>query len=221
MSSYKQVQVLKQTKSGQAVSDTTLYWKNFEFPTVINEYGGINHIHVSPVKPYYIAATHAARVHIYDAKSKSSIKSFSFSENVYSASFRDDGKLLCMGFENNHVKVFPLFDEQPKEQMEIVDDSNEQVSTSGKPKKRPLRRFDDHLGPVHVCKFMRNLYHIMTCSDDAHVRLFDLATSNTILKLKAHKVSLLTAVHHISHQYFLIRTILEAGVRANQATISF
>ena len=27
----------------------------------------------------------------------------------------------------------------------------------------------------------------MTASDDAHVRIFDLATSNTIMKLKAHK----------------------------------
>lgn len=28
----------------------------------------------------------------------------------------------------------------------------------------------------------------MTASDDAHVRLFDLATSTTVMKLKAHKV---------------------------------
>ena len=35
---------------------------------------------------------------------------------------------------------------------------------------------------------MRNLYHIMSASDDYHVRLFDLATSSTIMKLKAHKV---------------------------------
>lgn len=40
-----------------------------------------------------------------------------------------------------------------------------------------------------MCKFMRNLYHVMTGSDDAHVRIFDLATSQTVMKLKAHKVS--------------------------------
>lgn len=34
---------------------------------------------------------------------------------------------------------------------------------------------------------MRNLYQVMTASDDAHVRIFDLATSSTITKLKAHK----------------------------------
>ena len=34
---------------------------------------------------------------------------------------------------------------------------------------------------------MRNLYHVMTASDDSYVRLFDLATSQTIMKVKAHK----------------------------------
>jgi U3 small nucleolar RNA-associated protein 15 len=145
MSQFKQIQILKQPKPGQALSDSALYWKNFDFPTIINEYGGINHIDVSPIKPNYIAATHASRVHIYDSATKTSIKSYSFSENAYSASFRDDGKLICMGFENNHVKIFPLFDEQNnKENIEIED--SEVTSTSGKPKKRPLRRFDDHLG---------------------------------------------------------------------------
>jgi hypothetical protein len=63
MSSFKQVQVLKQPKPGQILSDSALYWKNYEFPTVINEYGGINHISVSSAKPNYIAATHASRVY--------------------------------------------------------------------------------------------------------------------------------------------------------------
>ena len=36
---------------------------------------------------------------------------------------------------------------------------------------------------------MRNLYHVMSASDDSFVRLFDLVTSKNIMKLKAHKVS--------------------------------
>jgi U3 small nucleolar RNA-associated protein 15 len=128
---------------------------------------------------------HLLQVHIYDLQTKASIKSYSFSENVYSASFRDDGKLMCIGFENNNVKVYPLFEDQQKEgDLEAYDES-EGLGT--KPKKRALRKFDDHLGPVHVCKFMRSLFHVMTASDDAHVRVFDLATSTAIMKLKAHK----------------------------------
>lgn len=150
MSSFKQVQALKPTKGAQAVSEQTLYWKDFEFPTVINEYGGINHISVSSVKPYYVAATHASRVHIYDLATKSSVKSYSFSENVFSASFRSDAKLMCVGFESNHVKVYPLFDEQQKDvDLEMLDETGAGAEGGGataKPKKRPLRKFDDHLG---------------------------------------------------------------------------
>lgn len=127
------------------------------------------------------------QVHIYDLNTKTSIKSYSFSENVYSASFRDDGKLMCLGFENNNVKVYPLFDEKDADLVDAGDEMSEVAAGASKPKKRPLRKFDDHLGPVHVCKFMRNLFNVMTASDDGHVRVFDLATSATTMKLKAHK----------------------------------
>lgn len=48
--------------------------------------------------------------------------------------------------------------------------------------------FLKYLRPVHVCKFVRSGYHVMTASDDTHVRLFDLATGSTVMKIKAHKV---------------------------------
>jgi WD40 repeat protein len=38
--------------------------------------------------------------------------------------------------------------------------------------------------------FSSSGYSIMTGSDDNHVRLFDLATAATLMKLKAHKVKL-------------------------------
>lgn len=83
-------------------------------------------------------------MHIYDLESKTAIKSYSFSENVYSASFRSDGKLMCIGFESNNVKVYPLLDEQQKDvDLENLDETENLAS---KPKKRPLRKFDDHLG---------------------------------------------------------------------------
>lgn len=84
-------------------------------------------------------------MHIYDLETKSSIKSYSFSENVYSASFRSDAKLMCVGFESNNAKVYPLFDEQQKDaDLENLDEG--EATTTSKPKKRPLRKFDDHLG---------------------------------------------------------------------------
>lgn len=196
MSSFKQIQILKQPKQSQTLTDAVLYWKDYQFPTVINEYGGINCIKVTSQKPYYIAATHASRVHIYENESKRVLKSFNFSENAYSASFRDDGKMMCIGFESNNCKVYPLLNDQKQDQdlIDEMDEANENKMSNGGdgqssnvPKKRALRTFDDHLGPVHVSKFMRNLYQVMTASDDSYVRLFDLATSQTLMKLKAHK----------------------------------
>ena len=72
-----------------------------------------------------------------------SVKSFSFSENVYSASFRDDGKLMCAGFESNNARVYPLF----ADEKDTVQDMNDGDSSAGtKIKKTPLRKFEDHLG---------------------------------------------------------------------------
>lgn len=157
MSSFKQLQVFKPTvkPGGQLVTESNLYWKDFDFPTVINEYGGINHLSVSSSRPHYVAATHASRVHLYDLETKTSVKSFSFSENAYSASFRQDSKLMCVGFESNHVKIYPLFDEQQKDisaDLDVVGDEEVTAgaATTAKPKKRPLRKFDDHLG-YHIC----------------------------------------------------------------------
>jgi hypothetical protein len=96
---------------------------------------------VSEIKPNYVAVTDTSRVHIYDSAKHVSIKNFSFSENAYSANFRSDGKLMCVGFENKSVKIFPLFDDN-----QAFQDYDEEVTGIAKPKKRPLRKFDDHSG---------------------------------------------------------------------------
>jgi hypothetical protein len=55
---------------------------------------------------------------------------------------------MCIGFNNNAVKVFPLFDDSSPD---FVDAD---VPAVAKPKKRPLRKFDDHSGLV-VIRFYR------------------------------------------------------------------
>ena len=50
---------------------------------------------------------------------------------------------MCVGFETNNVKIYPIMEEQQKElDLEEMENS----TTASKPKKRPLRKFDDHLG---------------------------------------------------------------------------
>lgn len=48
---------------------------------------------------------------------------------------------MCIGFEKNNAKVYPLLDDQQADF-----DENETATQATKPKKRPLRKFDDHLG---------------------------------------------------------------------------
>jgi hypothetical protein len=48
---------------------------------------------------------------------------------------------MCIGFANNSVKIFPLIDETAQDFL----DSEDALSVA-KPKKRPLRKFDDHSG---------------------------------------------------------------------------
>lgn len=89
------------------------------------------------------------------------MKNFSFTENAYSASFRNDGNLICIGFEDNNAKVFPMLDAQNKEFEDL--DENETTKSQAKPKKRPLRKFDDHLGyaqPLHKKFFI--YYYLFT-----------------------------------------------------------
>ena len=94
-------------------------------------------------------------MHIYENESKRVLKSFNFSENAYSASFRDDGKMMCIGFESNNCKVYPLLNDQKQDQdlIDEMDEANENKMSNGGdgqssnvPKKRALRTFDDHLG---------------------------------------------------------------------------
>ena len=47
---------------------------------------------------------------------------------------------MCIGFANNAVKVFPLIDDTAQDFQELEE------SSVAKPKKRPLRKFDDHSG---------------------------------------------------------------------------
>lgn len=141
-------------------------------------------MNVTQQKPYYIAATHASRVfwftffsllfvlilnnlisfkvHIYENETKKVLKSFSFSENAYSASFRDDGKLMCIGFESNNVKVYPLLLSDQKQDQELIeemddDESNNTGSAANVPKKRALRTFSDHLGYAHINSLIKLL----------------------------------------------------------------
>ena len=57
--------------------------------------------------------------------------------------------MICIGFEENNVKVFPMIETSNFEQP----DDPESSTAAAKAKKRPLRKFDDHLGCVPFVLF--------------------------------------------------------------------
>lgn len=76
---------------------------------LVKEFGPIDYIDFSPVEPYYFAVTCSVRVQVYNPITKLVAKNLSrFRENAYGATFRSDGKLLCVGGEEKKVKLFDV-----------------------------------------------------------------------------------------------------------------
>ena len=89
------------------------YWKRFRDPINHQLGGSIASIHFCPSRPHDFAVSSSSRVVIYSAQTAQVKKTISrFSDNVYSGSFRDDGRLLVAGGEDPVVKVFNLANRQ-------------------------------------------------------------------------------------------------------------
>lgn len=103
------------------------------------------------------------RVQIYNPITKLVSKNLSrFRENAYGGSFRSDGRLLCAGGEEKHVKLF---------------DANT---------KSLLRLFKGHEAPVHRTFFTNDKIHIASFSDDKCVKLWDIATEKKLCSYSEH-----------------------------------
>jgi U3 small nucleolar RNA-associated protein 15 len=80
-----------------------------QFPVLIKQYGAVTSINFSPVSPHNFAVTSSSRVQIYSSASHKPVKTLSrFRDVAYSASYRNDGKLLVAGGEVPVVQIFDL-----------------------------------------------------------------------------------------------------------------
>ncbi|XP_071494279.1 U3 small nucleolar RNA-associated protein 15 homolog [Diadema antillarum] len=144
-------------------SKEALYWKNFEFPVVVKEYGAVSDIDFCPVEPFSFAASCSTRVQIYNPVTNQVDKTISrFKGVAYGASYRHDGKLMIAGGEEAYVRLFDI---------------------SGR---AVLRIFKGHDGPVHVTKFAAN-NQVMSCSDDKTVRCWDIPSEEEVVRFADHK----------------------------------
>ncbi|XP_063955936.1 U3 small nucleolar RNA-associated protein 15 homolog [Lytechinus pictus] len=160
--SYKPTAVKRLPRAKGQPSKEALFWKNFEFPVTVKEYGAVTDIDFSPVEPYNFAVSSSTRVQIYNPLTNQIERSLSrFKGVAYGASYRQDGKLMVAGGDESFVRLFDL---------------------SGR---AVLRIFKGHQGPVHVAKFAAN-NQVMSCSDDNTVRCWDIPSEEEVVRFSDH-----------------------------------
>ena len=146
------------------LSSEARYWKNFKNAKVISHYAKISDIDFSPVEPHDLAVSASTRVFIYDGPTGAEKKTLSrFRDVAYSGRFRSDGQLLVAGTGDAYVKVFDL--------------SSRTV----------LRHFKGHSASVQVARFGLNPTEIMSASDDASVRIWDMPTYKHKVVFNGHR----------------------------------
>ncbi|KAJ1933711.1 U3 small nucleolar RNA-associated protein, partial [Kickxella alabastrina] len=139
------------------------YWKKFQSPVLIKEYGMVTSLEFSPIKPHDLVVTASTRLQMYSGRTGQLKKSITrFNSPAHSGSFRSDGKLLVAGDDSNLVQVF---------------DVNSRAI---------LRTFKGHTDPVHVTRFLPNRTHVFSGSDDATVRIWDIASQTAVATFEDH-----------------------------------
>ncbi|KAJ8676806.1 hypothetical protein QAD02_012593 [Eretmocerus hayati] len=135
----------------------------FQGAVLLKEFGPIDYIDFAPVEPYNFAVTCSCRVQIYDSNTRTVQKNFNkFSKSVYGASYRYDGRLLCVGGEEAVIKVFDV-------------DS-----------KSLLRQFSDHKAAVHRAYFTSDGTHLVSFSDDKTTALWDIPAEKKVVSFSDH-----------------------------------
>ncbi|XP_072050689.1 U3 small nucleolar RNA-associated protein 15 homolog [Amphiura filiformis] len=163
MATFKKTVIKNYPRVGALETQESLYWKHFEFPVTVKEFGAITHIEFSPVEPHKFAVTSSSRVQLYNPATNQVDKSLSrFRDVAYSGSFRSDGRLLVAGGGEGIVRLFDM---------------------NGR---SVLRMFKGHQGPVHVSKFSSDNLHIMSCGDDKSVRCWDIPSEKETCRFTEH-----------------------------------
>jgi U3 small nucleolar RNA-associated protein 15 len=85
-----------------------------------------------------------------------------FPDTAYCGTYRSDGKLLVAGCESGIVQVFDLNS------------------------RNILRQYRGHARPTHACLFTPSKLQVLTGSDDATVRLWDLTAGDQIARMDGH-----------------------------------
>ncbi|XP_037079662.1 LOW QUALITY PROTEIN: U3 small nucleolar RNA-associated protein 15 homolog [Pollicipes pollicipes] len=162
MGDFKKTLVKAYPRQGTGLTPDNIYWKNFQFPVTIQEFGSADFVDFSADGEYF-AVTASAKVKIYSSDSNDVSKGLSkFSKTAFGGKFRKDGRLLCAGSEDTSVRVFDVNN------------------------KHLLRQFKGHDRPVHRCAFTGDGFRVASFSDDRSVALWDVGGEARLLTLSGH-----------------------------------
>ncbi|CAR22516.1 snoRNA-binding rRNA-processing protein UTP15 [Lachancea thermotolerans CBS 6340] len=129
------------------------YWRSYGSTQLVKEHNSVTSISFNPTHPNDFAITSSTRVQLFSSRTRQVIKTFSrFKDVVYSASFRQDGKLLAMGDATGRVSIYDSYN--PRTQLVSIAASSH---------------------PTHVAKFHpADSRTLVTASDDRVVRVWDI-----------------------------------------------
>ncbi|KAJ2456061.1 U3 small nucleolar RNA-associated protein [Coemansia sp. RSA 2336] len=161
---YKPVGNGKTVRSVRRTMPEAGYWKRFQSPVLVKEYGMVTSLEFSPVKPYDLLVTAAMRLQVYNGRTSQLKKSITrFNGQARSGSFRSDGKLVVAGDDSNLIQIF--------------DGTSRSV----------LRTLKGHMDPVHITRFLPDKTHILSGSDDKTVRVWDIPSQTAVNVFEDHE----------------------------------
>eukprot|EP00794_Sanderia_malayensis_P009625 gene9625-10610_t len=199
---FKSLQIKRYPKVGTRQTKEENYWKKYQFPVVVKEYSGINHVDFCQCAPHDFMVTCSAKIQVFSPTTNQVRKTITrFKENAYSAKFRADGDLITAGFEDGSLKVF--------------DASNRSI----------LRHWKPHTKAVHVAGFVSGTSYVYSASDDKTLRCSDIPTQKDIACFKGHVDYIRAGACSISDSNIIItgsydHTVKLWDIRANKSTLT-
>lgn len=151
----------------QQVTSEQRFWKTFTNLQIVKEYQSIQDIQFNPVSPNDFIVLSSSKVQCFSSKTRQVIKQFTrFKEQVLSADFRYDGKLMSVSDKSGMISIYDSY--QPKNLiLQIRPKAGEEF-------------------PVHKVKFNnvnRDPSKIYIAGDDRLVKVYDLSNSYSPLNV--------------------------------------
>lgn len=116
-SNFKKLQPKPHPKPLKSQTKEESFWSKFRFPILLKQYAAVTSINFSPSAPFNFAVTSSSRVLLFDHETNENRFTLSrFKGVAYGATYRQDGKLIIVGGEIPHLK---LFDPNTKSLMRI------------------------------------------------------------------------------------------------------